>query len=152
MYLPTVIVPKPQSPRRFYASKSPADTIVEEIQELSVLHFNPVSLIISLTGKKPSDTQQRKTKYVPLPSSPTYPTTSLTLLPKFEIASEETDKKSVYAEEDRTAAQEELAKLKSAFEKAVIGQEGKEVGRRVGGRIRELERAVEAMRERALEE
>lgn len=79
----------------------------------------------------------------------------LTNAPKFEIASDETEKKTVYAADDRAAAKDELAKLKDAFEKATAestGEVGKEVSRRVGGRIRELERAVEAMEERAMED
>ncbi|KAL6716661.1 hypothetical protein ACLMJK_006229 [Lecanora helva] len=71
---------------------------------------------------------------------------------EFEIASEETEKKTVYAADDRAAAQDELAKLKEAFEKAVTEEGGEEVRTRVGGRIRELERAVEAMEEKAMED
>ena len=77
------------------------------------------------------------------------------ILGKFEIASEETENKSIYAAEDRAAAQEELAKLKQAFEAAVRESEpgvGEEIRGRVGGRLRELERAVEAMEERAMED
>lgn len=75
---------------------------------------------------------------------------------QFEIAQEETEKKTVYAADDRAAAQEELAKLKQAFETAVkeAGDEetGKEITQRVGQRVRELERAVEAMEELAKED
>ena len=71
---------------------------------------------------------------------------------EFEIASEETSKKTVYAADDRAAAQEELVKLKEAFERAVSEEGGEEVRTRVGGRIRELERAVEAMEEMAMED
>jgi len=71
---------------------------------------------------------------------------------EFEIASEETDKKTVYAADDRAAAKEELEKLKEAFERAVGEEGGEEVRTRVGGRVRELERAVEAMEERAMED
>ena len=71
---------------------------------------------------------------------------------EFEIASEETSKKTVYAADDRAAAQEELAKLKAAFDKAVLGEGGDEVRTRVGSRVRELERAVEAMEEAARED
>jgi len=42
--------------------------------------------------------------------------------------------------------------LKHAFDKAVIEQGGEEIKTRVGGRIRELERAVEAMEESAMED
>ncbi|KAL8647115.1 MAG: hypothetical protein Q9226_006569, partial [Calogaya cf. arnoldii] len=70
----------------------------------------------------------------------------------FEIAAEETEKKSVYAEDDRQAAREELDGLKQAFEDAVQGENGEEIRRRVGNRIRELEQGVVAMEERAMEE
>ncbi|KAF2501186.1 hypothetical protein BU16DRAFT_555685 [Lophium mytilinum] len=74
---------------------------------------------------------------------------------EFEIAAEETVKKTVYAEDDRAAAREELEKLRQAFKVVVEGKDrgvAEEVRRRVGGRITELERAVEAMEEAALEE
>ena len=56
----------------------------------------------------------------------------------------------MYAADDRAAAQEELQKLKAVFAEAVKGEGGEEIQRRIGGRIRELERAVEAMEERAV--
>jgi len=75
---------------------------------------------------------------------------------QFEIAQEETEKKTVYAADDRVAAKEELGKLKEAFNAAVNRAEdedvGKEITRRVGQRVRELERAVEAMEELAMED
>ena len=71
---------------------------------------------------------------------------------EFEIASEETEKKTVYAADDRAAASEELGKLKHLFSEAVNGEGGGEIQRRVGQRIRELDRAVEAMEERAKED
>ncbi|MCJ1419657.1 hypothetical protein MMC32_006013 [Xylographa parallela] len=74
---------------------------------------------------------------------------------EFEIASEETEKKTVYAADDRAAAQEELQKLKAAFNDAVQNsapEVGAEVKARVGQRIRELDRAVEAMEELAMED
>lgn len=75
---------------------------------------------------------------------------------QFEIAQEETEKKTVYAADDRVAAKEELGKLKEAFNAAVNEAEdedvGKEITRRVGQRVRELERAVEAMDELAMED
>ena len=71
---------------------------------------------------------------------------------EFEIATEETEKKSVYAADDRAAAREELDKLKAMFEKAVEGSEGEEVQRRVGQRIRELDNAVEGLEKAALDE
>ncbi|KAK3661215.1 hypothetical protein LTR56_000338 [Elasticomyces elasticus] len=63
---------------------------------------------------------------------------------EFEIAMEETEKMSVYAEEDRKAA---------PYKAAVEGEDGEvaeEVKRRVGQRIRELEQGVNAMEELAI--
>jgi len=71
---------------------------------------------------------------------------------EFEIAQEETEKKTVYAADDRVAAHEELNKLKAAFAEAVAGEGGGEIQRRVGGRLRELERAVAVMDELAMED
>lgn len=61
----------------------------------------------------------------------------------------------MYAVEDRAAAQEELQKLQVAFQTAVetsAPEVGAEVKARVGQRIRELENAVAAMEEMALED
>ncbi|KAL6703688.1 hypothetical protein ACN47E_009382 [Coniothyrium glycines] len=75
---------------------------------------------------------------------------------EFEIASEESEKNSTYAADDRAAAREELDKLVEYFESIIAGEtgEGRDVGeevrRRVGGRIRELVKAVEAMEEKAI--
>jgi predicted RNA-binding protein len=71
---------------------------------------------------------------------------------EFEIATEETEKKSVYAADDRAAAREELDKLKEMFEEALAGSEGEEVQRRVGQRIRELVNAVAGLEKAASEE
>ncbi|KAI8938711.1 hypothetical protein NX059_004577 [Plenodomus lindquistii] len=73
---------------------------------------------------------------------------------EFEIASEESEKNTMYAEDDRAAAREELDKLVEFYKSVVEGGDervGEEVRRRVGGRIRELEGAVVAMEERAIE-
>lgn len=70
------------------------------------------------------------------------------------MASEETEKKTVYAAADRAAAHEELAKLKTAFEEAINGEgEGEALNRlnRIGQHVRELESAVAAMDELAKE-
>ncbi|TEY33595.1 hypothetical protein BOTCAL_0675g00030 [Botryotinia calthae] len=71
---------------------------------------------------------------------------------EFEIASEETDKHSVYAEADREAAVEELHKLKDMYAAAIEGEYGEEIKRRVGSRVRELEQGVAALEARALED
>jgi len=73
---------------------------------------------------------------------------------EFEIAAEETEKNTVYAADDRQAAQDALKLLKEAFEKAIKESDpevAKEVQGRVGPRIRELENAVTAMEESAIE-
>jgi hypothetical protein len=64
---------------------------------------------------------------------------------EFEIATEETEKKSVYAADDRSAAREELVKLKEMYEEALTGENGEEIKMRVGQRIRELDAAVEGL-------
>lgn len=74
---------------------------------------------------------------------------------EFEIAAEETEKKTVYAEDDREAAQDALKMLQEGFQKAIKESSpdvAKEVQSRVGPRIRELENAVKAMEEMALED
>lgn len=73
---------------------------------------------------------------------------------EFEIASEESEKNSTYAPDDRAAAREELDKLLEYFKEIVNGGEDtfvvEEVKRRVGQRIRELEAGVVRMEEEAL--
>jgi hypothetical protein len=74
---------------------------------------------------------------------------------EFEIAAEETEKKTVYAADDREAAADALNALKEAFAKALretSPEVGKEIQGRVGSRIRELENAVKAMEEMAMED
>ena len=58
----------------------------------------------------------------------------------------------MYAADDRAAAQEELARFKEAYEKAVKSSDGEQIKSRIGSRVRELERAVEAMEEKAMED
>ena len=58
----------------------------------------------------------------------------------------------VYAEDDRAAAREELTKLQEAYGMIVNGPDhnlAEEIKRRMGHRIRELENAVVAMEEMA---
>jgi hypothetical protein len=71
---------------------------------------------------------------------------------EFEIAAEESEKNTTYAEDDRAAAREELDKLLEYYGGIVEGGDrvvADEVKRRVGHRIRELEQAVLAMEEAA---
>ena len=104
------------------------------------------------------------------PSSPSSTTTSTadslietltdlynTARDEFEIAAEETEKKSTYGPEDREAAHAAFDELKTAYDEAIVsgGGEnavGKEVERRIGSRIRELEHALKNMDEMALED
>jgi len=72
---------------------------------------------------------------------------------EFEIASEESEKNTTYAPDDRAAAREELDRLLEYYKGVVEGEDravADEVKRRVGQRIRELENAVLAMEEAAL--
>lgn len=71
---------------------------------------------------------------------------------EFEIATEETDKKTVYAADDRAAAREELDALKALYDQALQGSDGEEVKSRIGQRIRELDSAVQALEKRAMED
>lgn len=74
---------------------------------------------------------------------------------EFEIAAEETEKKTVYAADDREAAKEALNVLKEAYEKAIRESDpetAKEVQSRTGPRIKELENALTAVEEMAMED
>jgi len=74
---------------------------------------------------------------------------------EFEIAAEETEKKTVYASDDREAAKDALISLKEGYQKAVresSPEVAKEITGRVSQRIRELENAVTAMEERAMQD
>ena len=76
---------------------------------------------------------------------------------ELEIASEETDKKSVYASDDRNAAIDAFNDFKQAYERAVEAEgkdpgSGEEIRGRIGQRVREMESAVEALSERAKED
>jgi len=68
------------------------------------------------------------------------------------MATEETEKKTVYAADDREAARDELDTLKAMYEDALEGKDGEEIKRRIGQRIRELDNAVQALEKSALEE
>lgn len=74
---------------------------------------------------------------------------------EFEIAAEETEKKTVYAAEDREAAKEAFTALKEAYEKAVresSPEVAQNVQKRTGPRIKELENALTAVEEMAMED
>ena len=73
---------------------------------------------------------------------------------EFEIAMEETEKETVYAEEDRKAARTELENVQAAYKKIIEGDDkdlAAQVEKRVGHRIRELEAGVKRMEEMAIE-
>ncbi|ERF71348.1 hypothetical protein EPUS_03503 [Endocarpon pusillum Z07020] len=70
------------------------------------------------------------------------------------MAAEETEKKTVYASEDREAAREALKLLKDAYEKSLklsSPQVAEEIRGRVNQRIRELDNANIALEESAME-
>lgn len=74
---------------------------------------------------------------------------------QFEMAVEETEKKTVYASEDREAAKEALKELKNAYEKSLklsSPQVAEEIRARVSQRIRELDNANTALEESAIED
>lgn len=74
---------------------------------------------------------------------------------EFEIAVESTESNAVYAQEDRDATRDELEKLKKAWEEAIEGEgelQEELKGRAFGQRIKELENAVIALEEKAMEE
>ena len=76
---------------------------------------------------------------------------------ELEIASEETEKKSVYAADDREAAVQTFQDFKLAYERAVEegesgGGTGEEVRGRIGQRVREMERAIAVLQERGRED
>ena len=74
---------------------------------------------------------------------------------EFEIASEETDKKTVYAAGDREAAQTALTELKEVYERSIresTPEVAGDISKRAGQRIRELEAGIQAMEERAIED
>lgn len=58
----------------------------------------------------------------------------------------------MYAADDRAAAREELDNLKALYDKALQGSNADEVKSRVGQRIRELDNAVQALEQKALED
>lgn len=74
---------------------------------------------------------------------------------EFEIAAEETMKKTVYAADDREACHEAFQLFVEAYDMATkeSGPEvAKEVQSRIGSRIRELETAIKNMDEMAMED
>jgi hypothetical protein len=73
---------------------------------------------------------------------------------EFEIAMEETEKQTTYAEGDRAAAREELDRVLEAYKSVVEGGDrelAEEVKRRIGSRVRELEMGVIRMEEAVIE-
>ncbi|KAK8196108.1 hypothetical protein M8818_007261 [Zalaria obscura] len=119
---------------RWLSSKSLADEKIEEITELYA------------TAK---DEVRRQTNASP----GFYARSAYCVFKQFEMAMEETESNTVYAEEDRKAAREELEKLQEAYRAVVEGPDAElaeEVKNRAGHRIRELENAVKAMEELAM--
>merc|ERR1711977_569721 len=114
---------------------------------------------ILLNHNSPATTQQTSPSRTSPPSSISRHISPLTsshrhysvARDEFEISTEETEKKSVYAQADREAAREELDKLKEMYEEALKGSDAEEIKSRIGNRIRELDHAVQALEESAQE-
>ena len=71
------------------------------------------------------------------------------------MAAEETEKKTVYASDDRKAAKEAIQQLKDGYDKAVklaSPQVAEEIRGRVSQRIRELDNAYTALEESVVED
>lgn len=72
---------------------------------------------------------------------------------EFEMAMEETEANSSYAEEDRKAARDELVKVQAAYKKVVEGSDAdlaRELERKLGGKLLELEQSVTALEQLAI--
>lgn len=137
---------------RGYATASPADAIIEELTEqYSVARdeFEVCSFLFFSIFPQFSPLYFLST---PIHKPTHLSTTTHTPFPPLQIATEETEKKSVYAADDRAAAQEELQKLKEMYGSAIEGEYGEEIKRRVGQRLRELEQGILALEERAQED
>lgn len=115
---------------RWLSTKSAADEAIEEITELYSTARDEVSLTHRITYNH-----------------------QLTQCVQFEMAMEETENKTIYAEADRAAAREELTRVQEAYRSIVDGADtdlAEEVKRRIGQRIRELEAGVKNMEDIAM--
>ncbi|KAH0363085.1 hypothetical protein KCU65_g7640, partial [Aureobasidium melanogenum] len=116
---------------RWLSTKSAADEAIEEITELYSTAKDEVCFDQHYT------TSQKLTHV------------------QFEMAMEETENKTIYAEADREAAREELTKVQEAYRSIVEGPDTEladEVKRRIGQRIRELEAGVKNMEQIAMDQ
>ncbi|KAH0610340.1 uncharacterized protein H6S33_011867 [Morchella sextelata] len=74
---------------------------------------------------------------------------------ELEIAVEETEKRSIYAADDRATVREELEKLENLYRDSVStspAEQGEEIRRRVEQRIREFKNAVQELNKADLED
>jgi hypothetical protein len=100
---------------------------------------------LSSTGPGPSEADARIEEITELYA---------TAYDEFEMAMEETEKQTTYAEGDRAAAREELDRVLEAYKSVVEGEDrelAEEVKRRIGSRVRELEMGVIRMEEAVIE-
>lgn len=120
---------RPAVIQRHISSKSAADEKIDDIQDLSEPYRNSEEsrlLIVRLSYATAKD--------------------------EFDIAIEETEKQTVYAQDDRQAAREELNKLNAEYKSVIEGADkhlADQIRQRVGQRIRELDSAVKNMEELA---
>ncbi|KAK4555123.1 hypothetical protein LTR86_007889 [Recurvomyces mirabilis] len=140
--LRTLRLARPHTPSRAIKTLTrPSQTIPSQARSAS--HVSP-NLVRWLSAKSTAD--ERIEEITELYA---------TAQDEFEIAMEETEKQTVYAEEDRKAAREELDKVKEAYRLVVEGPDAdlaEEVKRRIGQRVRELEHGVKAMEQLAIEQ
>lgn len=115
------------------------------IRLASHIHQPPLRHASSATPSGPSEADARIEEITELYA---------TAQDEWEIALEETEKNTTYAEADRAVAREELDKVLEAYKAVVEGEDrelAEEVRRRIGQRVRELEMGVVRMEEMAME-
>ncbi|RVD88322.1 uncharacterized protein DFL_002511 [Arthrobotrys flagrans] len=101
------------------------------------LRYNSTTTTTPSTGKRPVDAKVEDLSELYASAKD-----------EFEIAVEETSKNTIYARDDRETAREEFEKFRLAYEEAVAGsseEDGLEIRRRVGQRLREMESAMETL-------
>jgi hypothetical protein len=121
---------------------TPAPRFASHVHQPSVMGQNRH---LSSTGPGPTEADARIEEITELYA---------TAYDEFEIAMEETEKQTTYAEGDRAAAREELDRVLEAYKSVVEGEDrelAEEVKRRIGSRVRELEMGVIRMEEAVIE-
>ena len=146
---PRLAVRQTLAPSRLYTTgKSSADEKIEQITD----QYASTSPRVLEPADRPDTPPPATRSGFPIASALGQ---SLTEERQFEIAAEETEKKTVYAADDRTAAGEEFAALKELYDAALRDspeEVATEIKARVGSRIRELDEALKGLEEKAKED